>query len=142
MPQLTKYRTDQRREEDGVWVDFADGIEFLIARIGNPKYEEYLRKIGKPYRHQMRANIMDSRELEQLSKKAIARHILLDWKNVTDEDGNPLPYTPEEGERVFNDPALRDIYRFVVEVAVDREFFTKQDEEEAEGNFESVSDGS
>lgn len=53
---------------------------------------------------------------EVIHRRLLHETILLDWENVTDEEGAPILYTPEEAKRLLEDPSLR-YFRLAVEYA-------------------------
>jgi hypothetical protein len=130
---LSQLRLDSDTEINGVWVDYAEGIQFKIARLGNPAFRRYMRKLGKPLRAQMRHDVLDDETLESLSKEAIAHTVLLDWRNVEDDRGQPLEYTPAIGQKVLEDSEYADIYNFVIAVANSTENYRRTKIEDEAG---------
>lgn len=133
MAKLTRFRTDQNAELKGTWIPIGDGAELLIARLGNKDYLEFMQKNAKHLRPALRSGIATSNtELEELVRKAVARHVLLGWKNVEDEDGHPLAYSVSTAEKLLVD--LPDFYKLVLEEAQNAENFRQQTIEESRGN--------
>lgn len=111
---LSTIRLDPELCDRGVWVNYVGDVRFLIARAGNPQYEEAVRRIysdrlglGAP------PDEDDVNVWDRTAKQAIAEAVLLGWENVTDDAGIPIPYTPEYALGLFLDPFYREIYRFV-----------------------------
>lgn len=125
----------------GIWFVYQEGIEFLIARLGNREYTKYLRAIGKPHSAQIRHDVLDDEVLEGLSREAIAHTVLLDWKNVEDDNGQPLKYTPAIGEKVLNDDEFDHIYKFIVTCASQQEVYQRRMMEENLGKLPREPDG-
>jgi hypothetical protein len=114
---LSLVQTDPSLETEGVWVPYAFGMEFRIARMGNPAYEEMLRREREPLLAELRSNpdAPDvNAKLEAVVRKVVAATILKDWRNVDDKDGKPWSYTPEVGAEVFKTPGYEDVYDFIV----------------------------
>jgi hypothetical protein len=132
---LQQFKTDSERETEGVWVDVGSDCRLLIARMNNTKYEEELRKLGKPYLRQIRMGTVDAQTLEGITIKATARAILKGWENLEGEDGKPIKFSVEKAEEVMT--KYRDFFRMVQEFAQDQEIFRQQVVEEAEGNSRS-----
>ncbi len=127
-------------EQEGVWVD-AGGLKLRIARMGNPKYNEYARQLGKPHAMQIRHGAGDAAKvLEDVIKKAMARHVLLGWENLEDDAGSPIPYSEAKAMELLT--GFPDFYRMVLEFAQEAEHFKRQSREDAKGNSEAVSSGS
>ena len=68
-------------------------------------------------------------------KPAAAKYLLLDWKNVEDANGNPVPYSSEKALEFFNNPALKDLYDFVLEMAGEVGNFLQEQHEESVKNL-------
>lgn len=128
---ISTFATDLDLEEKGVWVEIGDGGSLLIARIGNPKYNEHVRRTAKPYKRQVRQGTMDEKLSAKLLNESMANTILLDWKGIEDDKGKPIKYTVEAAGQLLND--LKDFRALVFELATEQQTFRRQ-EMEAEGN--------
>ena len=134
MAKLMAIRTDNEKELNGVWIPYELGIQVKIARAGNTKYQAYLQELCAPYRTSIRQTIQDAEILQEVTRKATAKCILLDWKNIEDEEGNPLSYSPEKALELFSDPELKDFYEFILTVSQGKEEFRKEVIEDSEKN--------
>jgi hypothetical protein len=131
---LSGIKTDPTKETSGVWFPVGNGARVLVARITSPKYEEYLRKLGKPYGRAIRAGQIDNEAIEEITKKALAKHILLGWEGLENEDGTPIEYSLETAYKILTDPEYKDFYRMILDFAQDAEAFRNDAREEAAGN--------
>jgi hypothetical protein len=61
-----RYNTDRGLEEEGVWVDFGDGVKVQVRRLTSKKSREYRRKLDKPYTAQFRNREMPDDLQEKL----------------------------------------------------------------------------
>ncbi len=113
----------------GVWCtleNFGDA-EFLIAAAGNKKYNEFIQKKSLTLkRGGFRA------KAEEIVREGVATHILLDWKNVTDDNGAPVEYTPSIGITMFKDSEF--FYQAIVEESENLRANIQDYDEEAEKN--------
>lgn len=142
---ISRFRTDATKENEGVWVplgapDDPDGFQLKIARLGNPAYEEMLRKIGKPYVRAIRMGTADPKVIADLQKKAMAKHVLKDWKGLQDDDGNPIPYSVEKAYELMS--TLPDFFDLVYSLAQEQDLFRAQLQEDSAKNSETASAGS
>ena len=64
MANIESIKTDLQKEVEGVWVNFV-GIDLLIARARNSKYQEVLKKLVNPVRKDIRE---DKLEIEDFNK--------------------------------------------------------------------------
>ena len=113
MVKLSAIKTNPDLENKGVWVEWELGVQLLIARIGNKAFDEMMRRLSEPHLKTIRADAGD-KKMEDITKKALAKHILLGGKGIEDDDGKALKYTPEQALTFFNDDSLRDLYKFVL----------------------------
>jgi hypothetical protein len=134
MAKLSSVRSDPDLESKGVWCTFEGSMKFLIARSGNPAYNERLRRLREPLIQNIRARDIDPEKIEAVVRECIAHHVLLDWQNVEDDKGEPIRYTPEVGLKVLADPAYRDVYQFVKNMADNSALFRKAVVEVSLGN--------
>lgn len=141
MASLKALRTDTLLEQEGIWVDYEAGVRVKVARLSNTKFEQALRTASKPHLRQIRSKRAPLDLIENLTREAAARHILLGWENLDDDDGTPIPYSPERALEIFNDPTLHDFYKFVMQISTDSELYRREDMEESLGNSQAGSNG-
>jgi hypothetical protein len=134
MAKLTKFRTDAHKERGGQWFPFREGIEFLIASIECAAYQGAFRAALKQHKHRLRADAIDDETMAKMQAKLIADHLLLDWKNVDDDDGKPLTFSTAAAERFLADPQLRSVAKFVLECAGDEAAYRAETQEAVKGN--------
>lgn len=116
---------------EGQWVPIGKDASLRIAKLNNEKYREFVKKKTKPYRSAMRAGTVDEDLMVEIIVQAVARHVLLDWKGLT-EKGEPLTYTVQAAERLLRDKEpFRDL---VMSLAQDSQLFQEAEDEDAEKN--------
>ena len=133
---ITRFKTDETLEKEGVWVDAGGGLRLKVARSSNYNYEEDLRKLGKPYVRQIRLGTVDNETIEKISIKAFAKHVLKDWENLEDEKGNEILYSPAKAEELLLE--YRDFYKLVQEFAQEQDLYRQEQMEDSEGNLKSA----
>ena len=119
---------------EGIWVPFEDGIEFKIARWGNPAFSKCVEKLSKPHQRQFRLRGRKGDAWDKIVWRAAAEHVLLDWKNVDGDNGKPLKYSIEEGIKIFTDDEFAPIADFIVQVANEEAAFYSEQREDAVKN--------
>lgn len=130
---LDRFRLDQQLSSEGTWVDFQGGVRFKIARAGAPESSVVLRELS--LRHLSETSPKTTEALQRvINREWAAKALLRDWDGVFDKDGKPMPYTPDRGVEVFNDPELGHLYDFVIRVAHESSFFRVRRIEESKGN--------
>ena len=136
---ISEFKTDPRLEQDGVWVEAGAGLRLLVASADNPKYEQYLRRLGKPYRLQIRNGTVRPDVMRDITMQAAARHVLLDWEKLQDEDGNDVSYSEKQALAYFKE--VPRFFNTVMEFAQNGALFREEEEEDARGNSRSSSAG-
>ena len=91
------------------WEDFDDDVSVKIAGLDDEKYQIALerarRLIAKEDASQSLAQIKVTRadrKEHDIQCELLGRYIVLDWRgDVTDADGKPLPYSPENAAELL-----------------------------------------
>ena len=134
MAKLLSLKTDPEKESEGGWVPYQIGVELKIGRIGNTAFAECVRRLSEPHLKELRTNRLPEDVLEDITREAVAKHILMDWKNIEDDDGKPFKYTQKRAEDILADPGMRDLYKFILLSANEAELYRQEIDEESAGN--------
>lgn len=122
------------------WVDYS-GIQFKIARIPNPRFEEYLAGIKGAQGRKLREGTLEFRESSKLNRDVVGRFVILDWKDMQDDDDKEIPYSKEKALEIVHDDRYYDLYLFLQEAARDLDTFRAEQEAESLGNSNGSSAG-
>jgi hypothetical protein len=107
----------------GVWVPYEDA-ELKIARWNNEAHRSCIQRLYKKYGAK-RTGISEALS-ERVGVEAMADHILMDWKNIT-ENGVILPATRENKIRLLTDyPDFRDE---IFHLSRDPDLFKEEEQE-------------
>jgi len=135
---LTSLTIDESISKDGVWVDWLGDSRLKISSTNSNSYKAAVSRLYKENRLRLDdSNSENYRLIQDITAKALARYILLDWEGISflDADGNTvknIPYSEEVGERALRKvDALRE---FISEQAGRPTLFKKAIIEEAVGN--------
>ncbi len=132
---LDDLAVDMSKAEEGVWCEIAEGFAIKVARIGHPRYKAYVAKLAKPHARRVRRDGLGSEMLlRDIQSKAVAKHILLDWRNLHDREGNVIEYSQAKALELLCDPQYSEFLDIVVEAATDQEAFRLDDIEDAAKN--------
>jgi hypothetical protein len=135
MFELNSYDADSF--ETGVWSAVQGDSELKVARAGNAEYLRELEKLEKSFRKE-HGEKLEPQQRHSLNCQAIARGLLKDWRNVT-ENGKVIEYTPEVGAKYLKrNPKLLS---FVLDRANDLERWEREDLENQVGKPANLSDG-
>lgn len=120
---LSQIQNNPELETNGVWENYGGGLKVKIARMNNPKYEEYLRELSKPHMRRLRSGNLENDIIEEITKKAVARYVLIGWEGMLDENDNDVPYSEQKALEIISDPRYKDFYRDIVDMSNDRSLF-------------------
>lgn len=131
-----RYATDRNLEEEGVWVDYGDGLRVQVRRLNSKFSRDYRRKLEKPYAGQFRGREMPDAISEEMLNKQLAHAIVVNWEGVPDPDDKTgkktLPCNPDNVLRMMKEfPDFRDD---ILTAAMEKTTFQKEDVEVQEGN--------
>ncbi len=89
------FAMDETLEVNGVWQMIGDA-EVLVARANNTAYVNLLRKVMAPYLSNSAFENLTTQQRLEIDAKIMAQTILLDWKNLTDDQAKVVPYSVEK----------------------------------------------
>jgi hypothetical protein len=137
---LENYITDQQVESNtGVWLPPFPGdrsLKILRAGGSNKKFSRAFQQAIKPHRRAMERGTLDSDVSDALMRDVYSKHIVVDWRNINDAEGNPVPCTPENVKAFFT--ALPEIFTEVVAYASEVATFAEENLEEAKETLGEV----
>ena len=122
MGSLNAVRMDMDKAAEGVFVDYAEGIRIKIASSNSASYKEARRRLLSGQR-KTRGRMPSGEQVLDLLKPAIAKHLVLDWEGLTDDNDTEIPFSYDTALRYFNDPGLSDFFDFIIEQAGSIELF-------------------
>jgi len=131
MDLFAKYKTDESKEREGVWVPLDGEGRIRIARTNNPLYREAMvRKVNR-YKMAAKSKVIPEDDWITIVNELIAETILVDWEGIT-EKGQPLPYSVENAKRVLAE--LKDFREMVLSIADNMDNFKEELDEGTEKN--------
>lgn len=95
------YGYNKKMAQEGVWVDIGDGASIKVAKLGTIAYQNTVQRHARKYQALTRVGRLNAKEMVELTAGALADCILLDWKNILDENDNPLPYNRENAYKLL-----------------------------------------
>lgn len=132
---FSNFKTDKKKETDGVDVEFGAGLTLRVARIGNPRYEAKIAELRRPHLQILRRQ-QDSAEkdalIQEILQKVAAETVLLGWSGLTDDKDQPIPYSKEKALELFKDAP--DFFEAVMDIARDVRHFRTDSLEASKGN--------
>ena len=131
---LSAIRADLDKELQGAWVPYAGDIVLKIARWNNERCQEAYRKLLERRKVLLDAKELTDEQRIDVQKEAASQTILLDWKGVEDDDGQPIPYSSDTALEWFRDKELWRLWNFVFMQSFEEENFRKEQIQDAEKN--------
>lgn len=134
------FATDAKSEQQGVELDYGQGLILTIARAGgsNVQYQKTFQSVTAGYKRAIEAETLPPEKADMLLREVFARAVLLKWEGVTmddlHDDGNmdPAPCTVENKIKFFE--ALPEVFADVREQATKAALFRRNIEEAELGN--------
>lgn len=136
MSLFKQFKTDPKVEREGLLLDYgpnkdlpadAEGkhptIMIRVARAGgaNDAYNKRIEALSKKHRRKIQNDAMEVAELREMTMNAVADTVILGWENVTDEDGQLMPFSRDNALKLFK--ALPDLFNDVQEQAAKATLF-------------------
>lgn len=77
--------------DEGTWTELPEfrGVSVCVRTTDHP---EYTRDINMGLERRSRAARKDPNVRNEIVMRAVAKHLLLDWKGVTDDDDAAVPF--------------------------------------------------
>ncbi len=135
-----QFQTDSSKEEQGVWVDFEDGVAVRVRRLSSKASQKAREKAEAPYKARLRSGKLDDDTAELIAIHQLARGVISDWKGLKDADGKDIPYNPDTAFEILSDDSLKDFRGEILQISLERDAYKADEDEEAEKNSESSSD--
>lgn len=113
--------------ESGAWATFA-GSQFQIAHLSSIRFQRELAKLQQPYRKKIDSGTMDPQVSKDLLCQAMAKGLLIDWKDVVDGSQNSVPFSSEAAYKALSgSPEFRE---FVSDFSTNLENFRQEELQE------------
>jgi hypothetical protein len=127
-----EFATNVAAEEQGAWEEYAEGVEFLIARANNKTYARLLnRAVEKNKRLLDAKNDAAEAKSQEIIIDVMAKSILLGWRGSFEWAGKPVgEYSVDMAKTML---AVKDFRRWVAEKSEDIDRFKDKEQEEDKG---------
>lgn len=98
----------RNKQTSGVWAKFGDS-EFLVAHMGNLKFQRVISRLQAPHRFKIQKGTLDPAVARTILCRAMSEAIILDWRQVINSEGQDVPFSVESCEMALtNNDELRD----------------------------------
>lgn len=121
------FGTDQKKEEEGVWVPLGGDAEVLVCRLRNKNWRVGLKRLPKTIQKQIADGTIGDEKYEKLIAMLMSKYILRGWKNLS-INGQPVEYDEETALKLLEQ--YKDFKDRIFEIASDMEHFKKKEDEQ------------
>lgn len=128
------FATSESIEKEGIWLDLGDSGKFRIARAGgsNREYTRKLEALFEKHRTAIKIKNSNNEAINRDMARVYAECVVLDWRDVTGPDKQPIEFSILNCEKVLND--LPKLFETIRETAEDYTLYRQQIQEEDSGN--------
>jgi hypothetical protein len=127
----TEFGTDEKSELEGVWEEVSEGARVLVARVGNDRFTERYKRLGKGLQRQIDRGTLPKDKSQAIFIAILADTILLNWEGLVDEKV-PIEYSKENARLMLK--KYPDFRQFVWDIANDAELYRIKERDEDLGN--------
>lgn len=113
---------DTNVSKEGQWIDYDEGIRFLIARTGNSEYKTLFRKHWKSNKFSIEKETLSDDKASDIMVDIEARTILLSWEGLTNGDEMFEP-TLENRKALLADEAYVELHTWIEQQSKDLDNF-------------------
>jgi hypothetical protein len=117
------------KQTQGVWTEFG-GSKFLIAHMGNLRFQRSLTRLQAPHRAKVQKGTLDPLEARKMMCKAMSMGLVLDWAEVENSAGAEVQFSPEACEQMLSNND--DVREYIMEFAQDLANY-KEEQTQEEG---------
>jgi len=105
--------TDQKAENEGVWVTYPhnEEIQIKIVRFNSKPVQKKFEQLYKLNRKALRSKKAQLEVMHQV----IAENVLKDWKGLEMEDGKPFKHSLENAKKLVSEEAYHDFVDWIIE---------------------------
>jgi hypothetical protein len=133
---IQKFKTDPILELEGTWIELGDGGSVKVARWGNDRAKKiYEAQTGVlEIKNAIRFGTLTDEKATEIETEVMAGAILVDWKGL-DENGTPIPFTPENAKRILK---LKDFRNLILRASQSQELYREASEVAAVENLKKT----
>jgi len=127
------FGTSESAAEDGKWFSFGKTISIKIRRFKSKKSRKVREELEAPYKRATKfGTSLPDDVSEEITVEQIARAIIVDWKGVTDKQGNAVKYSPAAASELLK--ALPEFKDAIIEISLSLDNYREEEKDEVEKN--------
>ncbi len=134
MVRISFVKTDPELRESGHTFTYVPGFTTTVTCMPNQRFNDFLRKRSKVMRRAKAGQVPEPEVVEEITKEAFARFVMLGWDGLEDDDGQPIEFSWEKALEFFKEDDWAHYYARCQAEAGDQANFRLMEEEEDVGN--------
>lgn len=142
MVKLKSIAVDTKAEAEGVWLEYVPGFKVKVASTATKAFREAMEAAMLPYRDLIRADQgKDKGERKftdemrvRIMREVVAKHVLVGWEGLEEDDGQPIAYSPERALELLCDPSMHRLVNWLETAAATEEVYRAERLERDRGN--------
>lgn len=134
MGNILNFKRDADAASAGRWFRYREDIELRIAAASQAEWRADVRAAIKAERKPGDGDPVLDDEFMIRHARAIQRHLLRDWRNITDDADQPIPYSEAKALEYLTDPGMADLRTFILAKAGEAEAYHAAQIKAAAGN--------
>lgn len=107
---FNRFKTNKKLEEEGVELEYGDGIAVTVRSTNSIAVREYQAKLFKKNRNVMTSNggLLPPEIADAIDDDVCATKVVLGWRGVTNEDGASIAFSRAAALALFKElPSFR-----------------------------------
>lgn len=129
---LSNLKVDTEKAKNGVWELVGDGFKVCVAHSNSPAYLAFLTKNARGHGRAFMKGRLDEKTMlaiKPIMKEAAARHLLVGWEGLEEDDGEDIPFSTAKAVELLTDPECEPLFNMVMEISQDEALFRKEEDE-------------
>lgn len=123
MAKLSRVQLDPVAMDSGRWFPWIYDIELRIASAMSDRFRNRFEDLKRDHADARAIEAVPESEVARKAvldceRQAAAELLLLDWKNLEDDAGEPIPCSLDRKLEMFKEPRWQHLYRFVINRAL------------------------
>ena len=118
---LSDFKQDLDKVEDGVWVPFGNETRIKIAEWLNESHSRFLKAVYKKNKRAIDLAIMSDDQANELMADQW-QYVVKDWEGI-EIDGEPLAYSPRTVNDLARNPQYKKFFAALEDIAKDQAMF-------------------
>jgi hypothetical protein len=124
MIKMSSLFVDQAKADDGIWQSVGPfEVKIRFAAASNKAFQKKMEELTRPHRKAIELDALPADLSLELAQRCYAETVVVDWRGLADDAGNPLPYSVESCMSLFK--GNPNIYKAVVSLAGDDAIFRR-----------------